>query len=528
MFADSLDTKGLTRLSNGWVWLFVASIGAGLYYRYGLVALGMAWQTPEYSHGPLIPVISALLFLRQYDELDPTTRHRPKGAAWPGLLLILIALAAGAFGMLSRMDELVAYALILWIGGAVLLAMGWTLGRQFWPSVLHLLFMLPLPGLLHYWVSTKLQFASSFLGVAIVQALGIPVILEGNVIDLGSYRLHVAEACSGLRYLFPILSFSYVIAVIYRGPGWHKMVILLAAAPIAILMNTLRIAIVAVLTDRFGAELAIGASHLLEGWVIFLACLIILVGMVAFLITLENRNAGLRDALDLDLGAARRTIQGLRHCTAGPVLWVGAGITLAAALASTLSLDRTPPKIQRDPLALFPPTLSDWQATGWDRLQPDEAHALGADDYLLATYTRGQDAVEFFVAYYADQSKGGIHSPKICLPGGGWEVAEIGVTRAEAAGLTFPVTRAIIQNGTTRRMVYYWFEQHGRRSAIDWRAKLWLVWDGLRLGRTDGALVRLVTPIAAVGQEAEAETRLNDMLTPIMHHLGRFVPETPS
>ena len=86
-----------------------------------------------------------------------------------------------------------------------------------WPPVLHLVYMLPLPGVLYYGLSTYLQGVSSELGVFFLQMLNVPVFLEGNIIDLGVYKLHVAEACSGLRYLFPILSFSYIFAVLYQG-----------------------------------------------------------------------------------------------------------------------------------------------------------------------------------------------------------------------------------------------------------------------------------------------------------------------
>ncbi len=119
----------------------------------------------------------------------------------------------------------------------------------------------------------KLQHVSSRIGTAIISALGIPVYLDGNIIDLGTYKLQVAEACSGLNYLFPLLSFGFLVAVIYRGPIWHKVVLFLSAVPITIAMNCLRIAMVGVLVDRYGTEQAEGFLHLFEGWVIFVACL---------------------------------------------------------------------------------------------------------------------------------------------------------------------------------------------------------------------------------------------------------------
>ena len=142
--------------------------------------------------------------------------------------------------------------------------------------MLHLVFMLPLPQFLYWQVSTALQVVSSEVGVALVRAIGVPVFLEGNIIDLGVYKLQVAEACSGLRYLFPIMSFTYVFAVLYRGPVWHRLVLLLAAVPLAVLMNSLRIGAIGILVDRFGIGQAEGFLHVFEGWVIFLACIAIL------------------------------------------------------------------------------------------------------------------------------------------------------------------------------------------------------------------------------------------------------------
>jgi exosortase/archaeosortase family protein len=86
----------------------------------------------------------------------------------------------------------------------------------------------------------------------------------------------VAEACSGLRYLFPILSFSYLFAILYRGPLWHKAVLLLAAAPLTVLMNSFRIGMIGVLVHHRGIEHAEGFLHFFEGWVIFGACVAIL------------------------------------------------------------------------------------------------------------------------------------------------------------------------------------------------------------------------------------------------------------
>ena len=184
-----------------------------------------------------------------------------------------LALSIAALGNLVQIDDIVFYAMIVWIGGLVLTLFGTRRGIVFWPSVLHLVFMLPLPQFLYWRLNTGLQFVSSEIGVSFVGLMGVPVFLDGNIIDLGVYKLQVAEACSGLRYLFPIMSFSYVFAVLYRGPLWHKAVLLLSAVPLAVLMNSFRIGMIGVLVDRYGIAQAEGFLHVFEGWVIFLACI---------------------------------------------------------------------------------------------------------------------------------------------------------------------------------------------------------------------------------------------------------------
>jgi exosortase D (VPLPA-CTERM-specific) len=227
-------------------------------------------RLPEYSHGPLIPILSGLLFLRQLKEYPP--EPGPKRDRWVGVTVILAAIAMGTLGKLANISDIVAYATILWVGGILLVSFGWKTGKHFWPPVLHLVYMLPLPGVLYFKLNTWLQLVSSELGVFFLQLANVPVFLEGNIIDLGVLRLHVAEACSGLRYLFPILSFSYIFAVLYRGPMWHKAVLLISAAPITVFMNSLRIAVAGIIAQRYGTDWLEGFTHFFEGWVIFAAC----------------------------------------------------------------------------------------------------------------------------------------------------------------------------------------------------------------------------------------------------------------
>jgi len=494
----------------------------------GLVSLGQAWATPEYSHGPLIPLISLYLFLRELRRDPPAPPGTPANR-WPGLGLMLFGMGVSVLGNLVRIPDVVTYGFILWVGGVMLVAMGWEQGRRHWSPVLHLVFMLPLPQFVWWKLNIQLQMWSSEMGVWFVRLAGVPVHLEGNVIDLGVYRLQVAEACSGLAYLFPILSFSYLFAILYRGPMWHKAVLLLAAAPLTVLMNAVRIGVIGVLVDRHGIAHAEGFTHAFEGWVIFMACVLVLFAMAVALQRLTPDPLPLGRAIDLDfagLGPQASRVLGIAP-SGGMAL---AALAAAAVSVAFLAAPRPDPvTVERDPFLLFPRDLGVWSGVRRP-LEPEVAAVLGADDHVDITFDAPGEAapVNMFVAWYARQTEGaGIHSPEVCLPVGGWEVFAIRpheVAMPEPYG-RFRLNRAVIERGLERQIVYYWFEQRGRRMTNDYLAKLSVVRDGLVTGRTDGALVRFVTPVMAGEAEAEADARLLRLMAEALERLPRFVPE---
>jgi exosortase D (VPLPA-CTERM-specific) len=519
----------------GPILLALAIAGATAVFWMGIVSLGDAWVTPEYSHGPLIPVLSSYLFLRQLKRVPPLPNSAADAARrrWPGVLVIAATLVIAMAGNLARIPDIVTYAMILWIYGLILVGFGWQRGRQFWPPVLHLVFMLPLPAILYWQLSIKLQFFSSEIGVALIRAMHIPVFLDGNVIDLGVYKLQVAEACSGLRYLFPVMSFSYIFSVLYRGPIWHKFVLLLSAAPITVLMNAFRIGMIGVLVDRYGIAQAEGFLHYFEGWVIFIACVLILFGLARAMQWIARDRRPLHEALDLDVTGLGVPARRAFTLPASGGLAAAALATLVVGAAWHLAPQRTAADVPRDPLVLFPRTLGSWTGGPQRRLEPNIERVLKANDYLSIGYQSPDYAqpVDFFIAYYDKQTEGaGIHSPQVCIPAGGWEMSRIAETTVpvdkDGTPTAIPVNRAIIQRGLERQLVYYWFEERGRRLTSDYAAKATTILDGVTRGRTDGALVRLITPIGSgPGAEAAADARLRAFLDEVADVLRRFVPE---
>ncbi len=511
----------------GLFWLGLLMAGSLPIFWIGIVSLAAAWTTAEYSHGPLIPLVSLYLFLREMRRMPLPQANPPD--RWPGVLVILFALVIAVLGNLTKIPDIVTYAMIIWIGGVVLTVFGWQRGKLHQLGVVHLIFMLPLPQLLYWKLTIFLQLVSSEIGVWFVSLMGVSVFLEGNVIDLGVYKLQVAEACSGLRYLFPILSFSYLFAILYRGPLWHKILLLLMAAPLTVLMNSFRIGVIGVLVNSYGIAHAEGFLHFFEGWVIFLSCIVILFATAVALQRLTPTPLPLGEAIDLDTTGFLGIFARLPGIRASKALAAGALITVTISAAWVARSDIEVPPLDRQPFAIFPHQVSTWSGT-MSSLDPQVERVLGATDYLNATFRSAEalSPVNMFAAYYDTQSEGeGIHSPEVCLPVGGWEIFSLKPYRIDMTGTgygAFEVNRAVIQKGLSKQLVYYWFEQRGKRMTNDVLAKLSVLVDGLTMGRTDGALVRYVTEIRGDETEADADARLQGFITQSLARLPRFVP----
>jgi EpsI family protein len=294
-------------------------------------------------------------------------------------------------------------------------------------------------------------------------------------------------------------------------------------------------------------------SLLLGGWFVH-----ILVPLVAWLWKRETSPfvaAHSREQLNFEISLTLYAI------VAGLLALLTLGLGLGWSLAP--ARERAPPGPQA--LASFPRDLGDWAAAGGDAgdggrwqgtpapLTPALERILGADDYLSALYVDPAEnpaaaaPVDLFLSFYARQTAGNaVHSPEVCLPGAGWEIATLAVVPVEVAGERFAVNRAVIRKGAERQLVWYWFEGRGRRLTGDFAVKGWTLLDSLRDGRSDGGLVRLITPIRPApaggsedgggeaaapaggksedGGEAAADARLARFLAASLREIPRFIP----
>jgi EpsI family protein len=153
---------------------------------------------------------------------------------------------------------------------------------------------------------------------------------------------------------------------------------------------------------------------------------------------------------------------------------------------------------------------------------------LGAGDFLSRIYSDGAQTrpIGLFIAYFPSQRAGvTIHSPRHCLPGAGWSFESSQyVDLKDAEGKAHRVGEYIISNGESRQFVIYWYQAHGRSVANEYMAKMYMVLDAMRLNRTDGALVRVITAIDPREGTAAARARAEEFTAQLAPTLPRFIP----
>lgn len=489
---------------------------------------GMWFGSEEYSHAPLIPLICVYLVWQRRKELAriPTT------GSWVGFGVASAGSGLILLGRLATLQVLEQYGLLILLYGLLLALIGAKAFRLVLVPLLLLFFVIPLPQFLLQNFSAALQLISSRLGVAVIRFCGISVFVEGNVIDLGTYQLQVAEACSGLRYLFPLMTIGLIVAYLYRDAMWKRVLLFLSSIPITVLMNSFRVGMIGVLVDRWGTSMAEGFIHQFEGWVVFMISLGVLLIEMRVLSALGGHRRSWRDYFSLEtsavpaVGPAPSALQGriLPYPLLASVAAVG--LVVVTIVLMPVRFQNAP---QRQSFANFPLRIANWTGKQ-DALDPRYLDTLKLDDYLLADYTRpGHQSINFYVAWYNSQVAGeAVHSPRSCLPGGGWQVSEFGqrdLSPLQVVGHPLRVNRAVTEYGLQRQVVYYWFQQRGRVITNEYLVKWYLFIDSLRLHRADGALVRLVVVLRPDQTPADGDQELIEFASSVLPQLDSYIPD---
>jgi len=206
-----------------------------------------------------------------------------------------------------------------------------------------------------------------------------------------------------------------------------------------------------------------------------------------------------------------------------PRLWITVAL-LAAAFVLLHTVSHGEVIVPRCSLHELPYTLEGW--TGREQPLTDQVlKILGVSDYTNRIYFSQQKGfAQLYVGYYASQKTGDtIHSPKNCLPGAGWDPLKSGhATISLSSGRQIVVNEYVIQRGLDKQLVFYWYQGRGRIIASEYSGKFWMVADAISRHRTDGALVRLITPMRDNGENARA--RLKNFTQMVFPHLDELIP----
>lgn len=244
--------------------LILVGLVAVLTYSFwnSLAIAADGWNSPQYSHGWLVPLFGIVLLVIRAEPL----RGAEPSAIWAGAGLIALGcvirlLAAQFYFILPDMG-----AYLPCLAGAFLIAGGWKTVRWAWPVVAFLVFMFPLPNVLERGLLTPLQGWATGVSTFALQTLGLEAYREGNIINIKDVEMGVVDACAGLRMLTIFVALAVGITLISKRPWWEQAIIILSAGPIALLVNVIRITVTGVLHVVADSETANIVFHDLAGW----------------------------------------------------------------------------------------------------------------------------------------------------------------------------------------------------------------------------------------------------------------------
>jgi exosortase D (VPLPA-CTERM-specific) len=481
------------------------------------------WDDENYSHGFLIPLMSGYFIWQRRGQLA----RFPLSPSPLGLIVLAVGVGLLLLGTTAAELFTTRVSFLVVLTGLALSFLGPQHLRMLAFPIAYLFFMIPPPAIVFNAIAFPLQLFAARTATAGLQLLDIPVLREGNLITLANTSLEVAEACSGIRSLVTLLALATTLAYFTHRGLWRSGILVVSALPIAIIANASRVAGTGILAHFYGPQVAQGFFHTFSGWFLFLVAAMLL-GMTG---TLLAKLPGRHTQGQARVSSPGFPTQDQRLAIAEPRTLAGwgrmAGVTaiLVAGIVSLATLSHGEAVPLRRPLERIPLSLGVWQGTG-NSLPPPILSVLGVTDYMNRLYAGpGKAPIWLYVGYYETQRQGQIiHSPAQCLPGSGWNFLSREYLSLRLPGRPDPVTinNVLVGKGEEQQIVLYWYQERGRIIASEYAAKLYLVTDSIRRNRTDGALVRLSTPVRGSTQETLRELlEFTDLMFP---SLAEFLP----
>jgi exosortase len=271
---SALTTNLIERIDKKTIAAFVLLAGCFAFlYKHVVAKLVHDWYIDEnYSHGFLIAPIALYFVWERRSKLKEAARN----ASYWGLVIVLGSMAVLQAGILGSELFLTRISILGTIAGTVLFLYGWNHLKILLLPIAFLILMIPIPAIIFNQIAFPLQLLASRFGEIVLTACQIPVLREGNVINLANTSLEVAEACSGIRSLISLLTLGIVYGYFTDPRVWIRIILAVGTIPIAIAANGIRVAGTGIAAHYYGPEAAHGFFHSFSGWIIFIAAFIMM------------------------------------------------------------------------------------------------------------------------------------------------------------------------------------------------------------------------------------------------------------
>jgi len=260
------------QLVPAWQLAVLGALCLWLYWSTLARLLGQWWHDPNFSHGFFVPLFSIFVVWQGRDRL---ARIWPRPSWW-GLLVLAFAMCTLIVGQMGAELFLSRSSLLLVLAGLIVLFLGWNFFRATLFPWAFLILMIPIPAIIFNQITFPLQLLASRLAAGVLPLLGVPILREGNVINLPSMALEVAEACSGIRSLMSLVTLAIIYGFLTEKRLWVRGVLALASVPVAVPANSVRIIGTGLLVQYWDADKAEGYFHASWGWIVFVISLLLL------------------------------------------------------------------------------------------------------------------------------------------------------------------------------------------------------------------------------------------------------------
>ncbi len=489
------------------------------------------WNSGDNSYGYLIIPLFLYLCWENRHRFD-FLHFRASPFALIPAFFSAVTMIAGELGSVETLLYIGIWLAFLSLG---VFLYGMELRRFIFPWII-LLFMIPLPPFINNILTFNLKLAASVLATQMLRLSGVSVLREGNIIDIGVEKLQVVDACSGLRFLIPMILMALLVGYFFNRKGYARLILLLVVPPLSVLINGFRVYGTALLLLGGHKKLAEGLFHDFTGWVVFVAGGTFLL-LFAFLLRKMENVSGLKSkenpvrsgerspATLKDTGSffpRQRSFQALITVVLMMVMFAG-----SAWSVSGRRVDKGNPGIERTPFSEFPMTLGEWQGKR-HYLSDEIMDSLWADDYVTALFRHPDQGsvIQLLIPYYEYQAtRHTAHAPQACLLGGGWAILSSADRAVRLKDDSITIRAMVMEKDGIRLIASYFFFQRGRVITSPWMNKAYLMWDALTRKRTDGALVRVELVLAENKTLTEAFAELELFLGHLWPLLPQYIPE---